>query len=207
MRILDVGCSHGGWVLLFRRILKAEEAYGVDISEDGVKIANEKGVKAFKVDLNSESFPFKDAFFEIVFLMEVIEHLVNPDNCLREINRVLKHSGVLVMTTPNLASFVNRIVLLGGYQPYFAETSLECAEGYFFGKRYRHTTSGHLRLYTLKGLKGLLLDHGFQVVHAFGVPSVKNVPKTVLWVDRVLRRFPSLTINMALYARKELKEK
>lgn len=47
---------------------------------------------------------FADAAFDVVFMLEVFEHLLSPDDALREVNRILKPGGSLVMTCPNLFS-------------------------------------------------------------------------------------------------------
>ena len=64
-------------------------------------------------------FPFKDETFDYVVAVEVIEHLENPWNFLREINRVLKKGGKLCLTTPNIHSIHQRIFFLFSKPFYF----------------------------------------------------------------------------------------
>ncbi len=54
---------------------------------------------------------------------EVIEHLYNSDLVISEIYRILKRNGILILSTPNLASWINRLVLLLGYQPFSHDVS------------------------------------------------------------------------------------
>uniref|UniRef100_E6Q525 Methyltransferase type 11 domain-containing protein n=1 Tax=mine drainage metagenome TaxID=410659 RepID=E6Q525_9ZZZZ len=77
----------------------------------------------------SSRLPFDDACFDVAIFGEVIEHLVDPDAALQEISRVLRPGGYLVLTTPNLACWFNRIVLVIGVQPIFTETSLHAKIG------------------------------------------------------------------------------
>ena len=59
------------------------------------------------VDLRASTYllPFKDETFDRVFMFEVLEHLENPSEALREISRVLKHGGTLHGSIPNLYWF------------------------------------------------------------------------------------------------------
>ena len=55
----------------------------------------------------------------------MIEHLYNPDHMLEECRRVLKPGGLLIISTPNLQAWYNRILFLFGVQPIFYEVSHE----------------------------------------------------------------------------------
>ncbi|MGH9621321.1 MAG: class I SAM-dependent methyltransferase, partial [Bryobacteraceae bacterium] len=80
----------------------------------------------FYNSLNIEqwAFPFRDAQMDVVIFGEVLEHMTNdPFHAIREINRVLKQDGTLILTTPNAARLENVIALLEGrnlYDPYSA---------------------------------------------------------------------------------------
>lgn len=134
--------------------------------------------------------------------IEVIEHLLNPDYMLREVHRVLKDDGIFLISTPNLASWVNRLILLLGYQPYNAEVSTEILAGVPW-KAYSFTKpSGHIRPFTLRGLRELLEYHGFHIIKVVGVPGV--YPKHVLFqlLDKLFAKRPSLAQRLIVLARK-----
>jgi SAM-dependent methyltransferase len=73
---------------------------------------------------NSEQdvFPYADATFDVVVYCEIIEHLLmNPVHTLKEIHRVLRPDGVLLVSTPNVARFENIVAIAEGksiYDPY-----------------------------------------------------------------------------------------
>jgi SAM-dependent methyltransferase len=180
--------------------LGIRDFYGVDIDEAALKKAVGRGVKVFKADLNSDPLPFKDGFFDAVLMEEVIEHLVNPDNAIREAFRVLKAGGLLLLSTPNLAWWLNRLALLLGYQPYWSE----CSTIYNVGKFKRNQgqlLSGHLRLYTYKALKQLLELHGFKVIASKGV-TYNNLPSVFKHIDRLISKMPSLAQIIMVLAQK-----
>lgn len=88
--------------------------YGIDISDEGLKIAKEYGLVVKKCDLNKK-IQFKGNFFDIIYCAETLEHIYNTDNLISEVHRILKTDGCLIITTPNLASWYNRALLLGGF--------------------------------------------------------------------------------------------
>ena len=73
-------------------------------------------------NMEESRFPYDDDTFDVVLYCEIIEHLLmNPVHTLREIHRILKPNGKLVVTTPNVARLGNVLALLDGrsiYDPY-----------------------------------------------------------------------------------------
>src|SRR5581483_817052 len=122
--VLDAGCGDGG---LLKEMQKKWEfdAYGLDISKNGTDRAKKNGIKAKVADL-SKKFPFNDEIkFDLIIANELIEHLNDPDLFLRECNRVLARDGLLIIGTPNLNFWLNRILFLFGIYPMFLEASTE----------------------------------------------------------------------------------
>jgi len=200
LKIVELGCGEGSILLTIARAFGAKEVYGVDINEEALKKARAKGIKVAKVDLNKEPLPFPSEFFDIVLMQEVIEHLTNPDNAIEETYRILKPKGYFLISTPNLAWWVNRLALLFGYQPYWTE----CSTKFNVGKFRRNVTeplSGHLRLYTFKALQELITLHGFKIVSAKGL-TYDNVPFIFRKIDQILSKKPSLSQIILLLAQK-----
>ena len=67
--------------------------------------------------------PLTDSSVDVVIMSELIEHLVDPDGTLDEAWRVLRPGGTLLLSTPNLAAWYNRVLLRFGIQPLFTEVS------------------------------------------------------------------------------------
>jgi len=100
-RVLDVGCGDG--YLMAQIKPHAEEVIGIDFELSGVRLATHQlqGLgNCFVAQASCYSLPFPDHSFDVVLLADVIEHLEDPDACVREIQRVLHPSGYLFLTTP-----------------------------------------------------------------------------------------------------------
>lgn len=184
-RILDVGCGDGKYVLAFKESFGAKEAYGIDIGEKAILNGSASGIIMSSVDLNQKELPYENDYFDFVFAGEIIEHLMSPDNILSEVKRVLKPDGMFAITTPNIANWYDRFLLMFGWQPYSIPThSVYRGVGTFLSKqrnttirdyRYVFTTGGcgyaHIQFFTFKSIKALLEMHGFNVVKMWGVPA------------------------------------
>lgn len=195
-KILDIGCGDGSFIIRFK---KDCEVFGVDISRRAIKIAKGAGIDAYTVDVSYEKLPFEDEYFDIVYMGDVIEHLVNPDFAINEAARVIKSNGFLVLSTPNLASWLNRLLLLLGMQPLFSEVSTIRN----FGRLGRSGSFpvGHLRLFTYDALKEFLTYYRFKIVNVVGA-SCEGLSKLLSKIDRIFSNFPSLSSIIIVVARK-----
>lgn len=113
-KFLDIGCADGS--VSFPLIKKGWECYGIELSELSAQRAIEKGVHVKMTDV-SQGISFNDSFFDVIFAGEIIEHQIDDKLFLSECYRVLKRGGALIITTPNLCSLTNRILILLGFMP------------------------------------------------------------------------------------------
>lgn len=100
-KVLDVGCGYGELLSQAASAYQDAEFFGIDYSPERVKESGLARVKTQRVDIEEERFPFEDAFFDVIFCTEVLEHLREPAGCFREIRRVLKTGGRAIFTVPN----------------------------------------------------------------------------------------------------------
>lgn len=106
-RILDVGC--GVSLFLKEAQMRGWQIFGIEPSKPAVKFVKER----LFIDITCRFFPderLPDNFFDVVTLWEVLEHLSDPVNALREAYRILKPEGLLFLTTPNVKSLVSIIL-------------------------------------------------------------------------------------------------
>jgi len=163
---LDLGCSNGKFSMEFATIIGAKEIYGVDIDELALTEAEERGIKVVKADLNSR-IPLPSGFFDVILSNQTMEHLINPDNLLEEVYRLLKPGGYLYLSVPNLCSLHNRLFILLGWQPTCISPSRKHllkipVLGYVGGGRE------HLTAFSPMALKQMLNLYGFQVREYYG---------------------------------------
>jgi methionine biosynthesis protein MetW len=168
-RLLDVGRGVGGVTVFLRDILKAEEVYGIEISEKRIEAARQRGVEAIQHDLNTGSLPFGDDYFDAIFCSEIIEHLIDPDHLLDEVCRVLAPQGVCVLTTPNLAVWYNRLTSLLGWQPFNTSVGFRHKVGRPKFLASVGTYPSHLRVFSCRALKEIIFLHQFQVLEVRGI--------------------------------------
>ena len=169
--LLDLGCGDGELTLKIAQKSGTKSVYGIDIMAKNVDGARAKGIDARKSDLE-QKLPFENETFDVVNAADIIEHLTNTDNFLREIHRVLRVGGYVVIMTPNLAALHNIFYLVFGKQPNCACVSDEVYAGTWQlsgNQHIHHDGKGlHLRIFTLSALEELLNYHGFQVERSIG---------------------------------------
>lgn len=97
-RVLEVGCNSGG-LLNILSMRKNCYCNGIDISEELVKIAVQKGISA-KYGV-AEEIPYGNNTFECVIMTEVLEHIYEPRVAIKECARVLTSDGIFVGSVPH----------------------------------------------------------------------------------------------------------
>ncbi len=105
--LLDVGCAQG--FFLFNASKAGYTAKGVEISQDAAAYAR----KEFGLDVEAKPFEelrLAENHFDVVTLWQVLEHVPYPLMMLREVHRILKPSGLLVVSTPNIGGVPAKIL-------------------------------------------------------------------------------------------------
>jgi len=92
--VLDVGCGDGFF------LEKLDDALGIELSVIRARRAKKRSGKPVIVG-TAEKIPLKSHSFDGVIISEVLEHLINPGQCLAEIVRVMKKEGLAIISIPN----------------------------------------------------------------------------------------------------------
>ncbi|KAB1140991.1 methyltransferase domain-containing protein [Streptomyces luteolifulvus] len=195
--VLDVGCGDGTAAAVAARVLAGHRIVGVDWSQDALRRAARRVPQVVRGELSDGRLPFASGAADAVLFSEVVEHLVDPDSALDELHRVLRPGGHLMLSTPNLAAWYNRALLLAGVQPVFSEVSLRRIHG-----RPGDQVVGHLRLFTARALREFVAASGFDVVRVEGA-RFHGVPRPLRPLDRLACRLPSLASILLVHARRK----
>jgi SAM-dependent methyltransferase len=200
--VLDVGCGNGIFLERIRRHLPNAQLSGIDYSQYQVEHSAHPSLHLKQADL-TKGIPFGDAVFDVVYAAEIIEHLLDPDLLLSEIHRVLRPSGTLVLSTPNLCAWYNRVLFVLGVQPLFVESSTRSsAIGSGWMRRFKLGTTpvGHVRIFNLDAIRDLLVSCGFAPMAIKGA-SFDYFPRPLRLLDTAISFYPGLASNFVIKCR------
>ncbi len=111
--VLDLGSGDGLLLSLLKK--KGISGRGLDLSQVGVNKARAKGLETEVFDFANQALPFPDDSFDTVTMLDVLEHLYNPEFVIREAKRVARKN--LIIGVPNFSSLPARSQTLFGRVP------------------------------------------------------------------------------------------
>ena len=166
-RAIELGGGYGTSLAILKRHIEIAEAISIDLVSPPQPVG---GVTYLKGPIENLVTNIERDSVDLVLMLEVIEHLVDPDAVIEQVHRILKPGGVLLITTPNLSSLSNRLMLLAGYLPFGLEVSTKRA----FGRPTNEgKVVGHLRLFTFKSLIEFMSYYGFVVREVYTIPEIR----------------------------------
>lgn len=98
LRILDAGCGKGRYLLELQKVIPSNKYYAMDISDRVMRDLPENIERARGTLTN---IPFEDGIFDIVFACESLEHAIHFTNSLKELMRIIKTDGKVVIIDKN----------------------------------------------------------------------------------------------------------
>ncbi|MGB3241881.1 MAG: class I SAM-dependent methyltransferase [Candidatus Omnitrophota bacterium] len=145
-RVLDVGCGEGLYLELLRG-LGFRNISGIDPSDAMVSKALEKNLSVEKKYLQDVK---EKEIYDVVVMIDILEHLDDPGAALQKVNEILKKGGLLLMNMPVCDSLKLRL-----RRTLYKETRLQQA------KRWDET---HVWGFTKKSVEEMLKERSFRVV-------------------------------------------
>jgi 2-polyprenyl-3-methyl-5-hydroxy-6-metoxy-1,4-benzoquinol methylase len=150
--LLDVGCSDGTLGAFLKQLNPAREVDGIEINGSFCEIAKVRLNTLIQADLNKTSLinllPKKN--YDCIIFADVLEHLIEPENLLRDAINYLGPNGVIIISLPN----IRHITAL--YSIYFQGTFPRYSRGLF--------DQTHLRWFTINDAINFINASGVTVV-------------------------------------------
>ena len=177
-KVLDIACGNC-YVGTCLKEKKNCNVTGVDIliHQDTKKIHN-----FYKCDLDNEKLPVNPSNFEFILMLDVIEHLKNPEQFMENLyKRINNEDCKIILSTPNVAHIFIRIMLLLGQFNYGKSGILD---------------KTHTRLFTKKSIERLIQGTNFKIIKQKGIPIpfpliIKNkyLSKILMFINKYLITF------------------
>jgi len=162
LKILDIGCNNGN--IRFLLPLNAEY-YGTDIDNSHIYQLQVQGIKARQTDLNKDPLPFQLEKFDYILLLDVLEHVLNPQKLLKQSKQKLNHDGKLIITLPNDYHILNKLRFI--FNKHLTEDPF--------------APYGHLHIFPIKSGENLLKQSGFRILKKIPIPPAKpsSIPQSI----------------------------
>jgi methionine biosynthesis protein MetW len=164
--VVDLGCGDGAWIESVRR--RYTRAVGIDIGDAASTLrgGSIEGWEFLQMDLNQGALPLPDGSADGVRANQVIEHVANPLQFVKEAWRVLRPGGVFVATTPNIR-YLRHIVnlVIKGRGPLTSGAALRTPQVW---------DDGHIHFFTTRDLEWLARAGGFSRVQTGALVSLSG---------------------------------
>ena len=173
--VLDIGCGQG--YVAAELAKTAGQVAGIDQYVPAEMPA--PNVRLTRWDLDAGEFPVDVSQFDQIFMLDVIEHLHDPEVFMEHLRAATRHKRPeIVLTTANIGFFITRFMLLLGHFNYGRKGILDRT---------------HTRLFTFNSLKELFAQTGYQVLEVRGIPAPfpkaigdNFVGRFLVWANQLL---------------------
>ncbi len=193
-KLLDVGCSYGFFMDVAQK--QGWEVYGCELSKKQSAYASQIHKNVCNQPLGQCGF--KENYFDVIVLYDVLEHVTSPSVFLKEAMRFLKKGGVVAITTPDFSSL----------------------SAYIMGRFWINLARMHLYYFTPNTIKKLFQKTGLEIIKSVRHKRVARLGVIIKWLSKFPRLYSvariifdnkftrniqftsSLSGNMTVYAKK-----
>jgi len=173
-KVLEIGCGFGNTLIEAKRRGKASEIIGVDINNLSVSSELDEFIVG---NIETAILPYSPGYFDAIVLADVLEHLQDPWNALKNVLRYLRIGGVCIISIPNIRE-------------------LRTIGGILLKGRFEYQDSGildkaHLRFFCKKDIVQLVYDAGLEIDKI----DVKISPRRKLFNRVTLALFEDILVD------------
>ena len=152
LRVLDVGCGNGRYLKRLHRLgLAKHNLYGVEMNEAAIDQLNQGGFQGYYGRLEDVAPELPDNSFDVIILLQVLEHVANPAQIIQILAQLLRPGGHLILETPNMEGWDAQLF----------------HEGYWGGYHFPR----HWHLFSQKTLEKLFEDANLETLKFRSLPS------------------------------------
>jgi SAM-dependent methyltransferase len=181
-RVADLGCHNGVYTSVYARVPGVEMIEGFDVADQAIEAARARGIAAFIWNAGLEPCSADTERYDVLIAGDVIEHIVDTEFFVEEMRRIVRQNGYVILTTPNLYYWVNRLKFLFARAPW-NYPGVSCQF-----KVDRNINTEHIRVNGITEWSAFFTARGFKVVRAEGLAWV---PPTTL-KRRIIRLIDKL---------------
>jgi len=158
--LVDVGCGEGYFAKAFKDIANAQ-VHGVEMNPISAAKASKILDKVYIGDIDSQLANLPDNFYDAITCNDVLEHLFDPYQTLKNLTAKLTSEGVIIASIPNFRFFRNLIDIL-------------------YKKDWEYKSSGildftHLRFFTQKSIIRMFEEAGYEIIKCQGITKSKSL--------------------------------
>jgi 2-polyprenyl-3-methyl-5-hydroxy-6-metoxy-1,4-benzoquinol methylase len=180
--ILDIGCADGS----FAKIVKDKnnaEVWGVELMAEEAKKASTKIDKVLAGSIEECIPEIPENYFDVIYLNDILEHLVDPYTIIQKIKKNLSENGVVISSIPNIRYHKSFMKLI-------------------FKKQWNYEDHGtldktHLRFFTKSSIHNMYTNAGYQVISHKGINASKSLKP---WIYNIPVLFSALDIRYLQFA-------
>lgn len=181
-KILDIGAGYG--TVSEELVRRGFKVFAIEINDEAIEKLKQKGFIVLKKDIN-QSLGI-DEKFDIVLLLDVLEHVFNPLFLLQEVNKIMNYGGYCIVTVPLYFDILDRLKIL-------FTGSIISLDNLCYGKeiynKFRSFNYDHIRFFRPKEVLEMVNIAGFKV------DKLKYIPTGYYGKNKILKILVRLFIN------------
>jgi 2-polyprenyl-3-methyl-5-hydroxy-6-metoxy-1,4-benzoquinol methylase len=181
-KILDIGCGNGAFASIVKQKNDAE-VWGIELMEEEAKVAVDVLDKVFVGNCEKHIDGLPEGYFDVIYMNDVLEHLVDPYSVLETLKSKLAPNGIVISSIPNVRFFRTFSKVL-------------------FSKDWKYDEYGvmdktHLRFFTGKSIRRMYEELGYSISTHEGINVTKSI-RPILF--NILFLFTQMDVRYVQYA-------